>query len=270
MSSSSNRKTKGTPGRKAADNTASDQIMRMLRNVWRNPAFRSFFGTVKSLAFALIGALLIKYSVIEAYNVPTGSMEDTILVGDFLLANKFIYNFQIPFVKYSDGFHWSSISFGGLRDPKPGDIVVFKFPGDSATNYVKRCIAVGGQVVEVREKKVFVDGVEFIDYPHGKHVDPNVDKRRDNFGPYKVPPNTYFMMGDNRDDSYDSRFWGPVPQRFILGKALVVHWSWGPPPTGNYPVWVWTNPLTWPANLWYNLIHFHQRVRWDRLGQALT
>jgi signal peptidase I len=241
MSTSSSNKAKGT--------------------VAKRSAVSSTFSTIKSLAIAFVGALLIKYSVIEAYNVPTGSMEDTILVGDFLLANKFIYNIRLPF---------GIATFPGLRDPKPGDIVVFKFPGDSSTNYVKRCIAIGGQVIEVREKKVFVDGVEFKDYPHGKHGDPNIDKRRDNFGPYKVPAGNYFMMGDNRDDSYDSRFWGPVPQRFVLGKALVIHWSWGPPPTSDYPRWEWVNPLTWPPNLWYNMIHFHERVRWERLGQALT
>jgi signal peptidase I len=261
MSSSSNRKSKGASGRKAADRSGSSAVVGLVKSILHSQAFRTAFGTVKSLAIALAGALIIKYSVIEAYNVPTGSMEDTILVGDFLLANKFIYNINLPLI---------GVSFPGLRDPKPGDIVVFKFPGDSSTNYVKRCIAVGGQVIEVRDKKVFVDGVEFKEYPFGKHLDPNLDKRRDNFGPYKVPPATYFMMGDNRDDSYDSRFWGPVPQRFILGKALVVHWSWGPPPTNNYPRWDWVNPLTWPQNLWYNMIHFHQRVRWERLGQALT
>jgi signal peptidase I len=226
----------------------------------KKTALESTINTFKSLLIALIGALLIKYSVIEAYNVPTGSMEDTILVGDFLLANKFIYNIKLPL---------GIATFSGLRDPRPGDIVVFKFPGDSSTNYVKRCIAVGGQVIEVRDKKVFVDGVEFKDFPFGKHVDPNLDKRRDNFGPYRVPAKTYFMMGDNRDDSYDSRFWGPVPQRFVLGKALVVHWSWGPAPDSNYPRWDWVNPLTWPPSLWYNLLHFHQRVRWERLGQVL-
>jgi signal peptidase I len=227
----------------------------------KRTALDSTFSTFKSLLIAFIGALLIKYSVIEAYNVPTGSMEDTILVGDFLLANKFIYNIKVPVL---------GTTFHGLRDPRPGDIVVFKFPLDSSTNYVKRCIAVGGQVVEVREKHVYVDGVEFKDYPFSKHVDPNIDRRRDYFGPYKVPMGTYFMMGDNRDDSYDSRFWGPVPQRFILGKALVVHWSWGPAPDADYPKWNWLNPLTWPPNLWYNMIHFNQRVRWERLGQVLT
>jgi signal peptidase I len=256
--------------RKPANRSAGSTFIWLIKSLVRNPAFKSAFSMFKSLAIALAGALLIKFSVIEAYNVPTGSMEDTILVGDFLLANKFIYNIRLPMISFTNGFHMTNISFPGLRDPRPGDIVVFKFPGDSSTNYVKRCIAVGGQVVEVREKKVFVDGVEFKEYPFGKHVDPNIDKRRDNFGPYKVPPTTYFMMGDNRDDSYDSRFWGPVPQRFIQGKALAVHWSWGPPPTSNYPRWDWANPLTWPPFLWYNMIHFYERVRWERLGQALT
>lgn len=226
----------------------------------RPSALASTWGTVKSLGLAFAMALLIKYSVIEAYNVPTSSMEDTILVGDFLLANKFLYGIHIPF---------TNTTLPSLRDPRPGDIVVFKFPGDSTTNYVKRCIAVGGQVVEVRNKKLFVDGKEIPAFEHQKHNDPAIDPRRDNFGPYRVPPSTYFMLGDNRDDSYDSRYWGPVPQRFILGKALVVHWSWGPAPDKDYPRWDWANPMTWPASLWYNFVHFHQRVRWERLGQVL-
>ncbi len=227
----------------------------------RRSAIAATFGTIKSLGLAFLMALFIKYSVIEAYNVPTGSMEDTILVGDFLLANKFIYGIRIPFV---------DATLPGLRDPKPGDIVVFKWPGDSATNYVKRCVAVGGQTVEMKDKKLFVDGVEFKEYPFSKHTDNRPDRRRDTFGPYKVPSGYYFMLGDNRDDSYDSRFWGPVPQRFILGKALVVHWSWGAAPDADAPKIDWGNPLTWPQGFWYNLIHFHQRVRWDRLGQALS
>ncbi|MCK4857151.1 MAG: signal peptidase I [candidate division Zixibacteria bacterium] len=216
--------------------------------------------TIKTLLYALIMALLIKYSVIEAYNVPTGSMEDTILIGDFLLANKFIYGIRLPLI---------GVTLPGIRDPRPGDVVVFKWPGDRSTNYVKRCIAVGGQTVVIREKKVFVDGVEFKEYPNLKHTDRNILRSRDNFGPFRVPRDCYFMMGDNRDDSYDSRFWGPVEKELIMGKALVVHWSWGPAPDKDYPRWEWTDPLTWPASLWYNLIHFHERVRWNRLGAAV-
>ena len=227
----------------------------------RQSVLASTFGTVKSLAFAFIMALVIKHSVIEAYNVPTSSMEDTILVGDFLLANKFIYGIHIPL---------TGITVQGLRDPKPGDIVVFKFPGDSTTNYVKRCVAVGGQSVEVRDKELYVDGVLVPHFEHQKFNDPGIDRRRDFFGPYRVPAEHFFMMGDNRDDSYDSRYWGPVPKRFVLGKALVVHWSWGAAPDPEAPKFEWTNPLSWPSGFWYNLIHFHERVRWERLGQVLS
>jgi signal peptidase I len=215
---------------------------------------------MKSLVYALLIALLVKYSVIEAYNVPTGSMEDTILIGDFLLANKFIYNIRIPII---------GATFDGLRDPKPGDVVVFKWPGDRSTNYVKRCIAVGGQTVMIRNKTVYVDDEPIDDYPNAKHNDKKVVPSRDNFGPFRVPENSYFMLGDNRDDSYDSRFWGPVPEELVLGKALVVHWSWGPAPDPDYPKWDWMDPLTWPGSLWYNLIHFHERARWDRLGTTV-
>lgn len=224
-------------------------------------ALSSTFSTVKSLGLALILALLIKHSVIEAYNVPTGSMEDTILVGDFLLAEKFSYGIRIPFV---------DVTLPSFRDPKPGDIVVFKFPGDSTQNYVKRCIAVGGQTVEVDSNRVYVDGELFEDYPYTKYTNRGGFNRGAEFGPYKVPKGHFFMMGDNRDDSYDSRFWGPVPRRFILGKALIVHWSWGPAPDADAPSWDWKDPTTWPESLWYNFIHFHERVRWNRLGHILS
>jgi signal peptidase I len=217
--------------------------------------------TIKSLIYALLMALLIKYSVIEAYNVPTGSMEDTILVGDFLLANKFIYGVRIPFV---------GVTLPGFRDPEPGDVVVFKWPGDRSTNYVKRCIAVGGQTVMVRDKTVFIDGEPIEEYPNVKHKNrPNPAARAD-YGPFRVPQDSYFMMGDNRDDSYDSRFWGVVDQELILGKALVIHWSWAHPPDADAPRWQWSDPLTWPSSIWYNFLHFHQRVRWDRLGSAVS
>lgn len=217
--------------------------------------------TIKSLIYALLMALLIKYSVIEAYNVPTGSMENTILVGDFLLANKFIYGIRLPII---------GVTLPGIRDPKPGDVVVFKWPGDRKTNYVKRCIAVGGQTVEVRDTTVYVDGKPIKRYPHVKFKKHPNPQNRQHFGPYKVPEGRFFMMGDNRDDSYDSRYWGPVERDLILGEALVIHWSWGPAPDTDAPTWEWKDPTTWPTSLWYNFIHFHERVRWGRLGSVIS
>jgi signal peptidase I len=216
------------------------------------------FNTIKQLAYALILALLIKYSVIEAYNVPTGSMEDTILIGDFLLANKFIYGIRIPII---------GVTLPGIRDPRPGDVVVFKPPHNPSQNYVKRCVAVGGQTVMVRDKQLYIDGEPVEEYPNVKFNRNRRLPEGDNFGPFTVPEGSYFMMGDNRDDSYDSRFWGPVKDELILGQALVIHWSWAQ--DEDAPAWKWTDPTTLPANLWYNLIHFHDRVRWSRLGSVV-
>lgn len=224
-----------------------------------------FISYVKSLAIALMMALVLKHFVIEAYRIPTGSMEDTILVGDFLLANKFIYGVSVPF---------TDIRIPGFDDPEQGDIVIFKFPDDPSLNYVKRCIAGPGQVVEIRDKQVYVDGKlyqdeEFTKYSDRQIADPSSPQaHRDNFGPFKVPSGQYFMMGDNRDNSYDSRFWGCVPGENILGEALFIHWSWGT--DRHAPTIDWSNPITLFQNIGYNFLHFYERVRWERLGQAVN
>lgn len=220
----------------------------------------------KSLAIALAMALLLKHFVIEAYRIPTGSMEDTILVGDFLIANKFIYGSRIPF---------TDIRFGGIRDPKQGEIVIFKYPLNPSQNYVKRCIAVPGDILEIKNKVIYVNGVRFEDegftkFDDGDHIQPKGSPHfvRDNYGPYRVPEDSFFMMGDNRDNSNDSRYWGVVPRDNILGKALFLHWSWNDDP--NAPYIDWTNPFTIAHSMAYNFMHFYKRVRWDRLGRGVT
>ncbi|MBI3871783.1 MAG: signal peptidase I, partial [candidate division Zixibacteria bacterium] len=181
---------------------------------------RATWEYAKSLAIAFLLAIVIKTSIVEAYKIPSGSMEDTLLVGDFLLANKFLYGSRLPLINYR---------LPAIRDPEPGDVVIFKFPKDPSVNYIKRCIAIGGQTVEVKNKRVYVDG-QFVPLPAngkltaGDRVEPAERSTRDNFGPFKVPDNTFFMMGDNRDNSYDSRFWGTVPRDLIQGKAMVIHW----------------------------------------------
>jgi signal peptidase I len=221
---------------------------------------------VKSLGIALILAICIKTSIVEAYKIPSKSMEDTLLVGDFLLANKFLYGSRLPLPLVD-------IRLPAVRDPKPGDVVIFKFPKDSTTNYIKRCIAVGGQTVEIRNKVVFVDGKRYENPDHVKYEDPNrvapaPQSPRDNYGPVKVPPGYLFMMGDNRDSSYDSRFWGFVPRDFVLGKAMVIHWSWGTDPES--PRWSWSDPLSVGKAFLYNTFHFFSRVRWSRLASVIT
>lgn len=213
---------------------------------------------VESFGIALIMALIIKCSVVEAYKIPSGSMENTLLVGDFLLANKFIYGAKIPLLP---------IRLPALREPKPGDIVIFKYPQNPRVNYIKRCVAVEGQTVEIRSKVLYVDGKRFPDPPLAKYTDP-VSRGpgrdpRDDFGPYKVPSGHLFMLGDNRDNSADSRFWGPLSRELVLGKAMIIHWSWAP--DENAPLITSNDLLSIPLNIGYNVIHLPHRVRWNRL-----
>lgn len=221
-----------------------------LQNAWEN---------IKALLLAVILALVVKTSVVEAYQVPTGSMEDTILIGDFLTCNKFIYGARIPL---------TNMRLPAIRDIRPGDVVVFRFLYASDTNFVKRCVAGPGQVIEIKDKILYVDGEKFPDPEGLKYTRPLAPRppggnSRDNFGPYQVPEDHYFMMGDNRDNSYDSRYWGPVHKDFILGKAMVIHWSWAEDP--NAPEVTVSDPLSPPRLFLYNAVHFVERVRWGRL-----
>ncbi len=165
---------------------------------------------VEIIAMAVILAFFVRTFFIQAFKIPSESMEDTLLVGDFLFANKLIYGPKVPF---------ADKRLPGVRDPKPGDIIIFKYPGDKKTDYIKRCVAVEGQTVELKGRTLYVDGVaqkeEYAKYNHGSH-----------FGPYTVPKDHIFMMGDNRDNSADSRVWGPLPKSLILGKAMFIYFSW--------------------------------------------
>jgi len=146
-------------------------------------------------------------------------MEDTLLPGDFLFINKFAYGARLPF---------TDIRLPGYTHPKRGDIIVFEFPKDRKQDYIKRCVALAGQTVEVRNKRVYIDGVPQ-DEPYAVHKDPHINADiRDNFGPYRVPPGCLFMMGDNRDYSYDSRYWGPVDYKLVHGRAWFTYFSWDP------------------------------------------
>jgi signal peptidase I len=216
----------------------------------------------KSLGIALILAFVIKTSIVEAYKIPSSSMEDTLLVGDFLLANKFVYGARIPF------FGWRLPAF---KDPDPGDVVIFKVPIDRSTNYIKRCVAIEGQVVEIKDKELYIDGIRFPDPEFSKYTDSRIHPAgadgRDNYGRFTIPKNHIFVMGDNRDNSYDSRFWGTVPLDLVLGEALVIHWSWEP--DRNAPEILLSDLSSIPRSVFYNVLHFMQRVRWDRLGDIV-
>ena len=161
---------------------------------------------LKQILFAVIMAVIIKTSVVEAYKIPSESMEDTLLVGDFLLANKFIFGARLPFVD------WQLPAFA---DPVQGDVVIFIYPKDGITKYIKRCVAVGGDTLFIKDRVVYVNGEIFELPEHGKFLNPQIQPRKrggqnstDNHGPVIIPDGHYFMMGDNRDNSYDSRGWG--------------------------------------------------------------
>jgi signal peptidase I len=190
----------------------------------------------ESIIIAVILALIIRTFVVQAFKIPSASMEDTMLIGDHLLVNKFIYGIKIPFV---DG------RFLKIRDPQRGDVIVFEYPEDPSKDFIKRVIGTPGDTIQVINKKVYVNGKLYVN-PHEVHKEPDMipeaQNPRDNMQPIKVPENSYFVMGDNRDRSYDSRFWGFVKIDKIKGLAFIKYWSWD----GE-----------------------KHRVRWNRIGRSI-
>jgi signal peptidase I len=174
----------------------------------------------ESIVIAIILALIIRTFVVQAFKIPSGSMEDTLAIGDHILVNKFIYGSKIPF---------TDKRILKIRDPKRGDVIVFEYPEDPSKDFIKRIIGTPGDVVEERDKKVYLNGQPYVN-PHEVHKEadliPREQNPRDNFGPITVPPDSYFVMGDNRDRSYDSRFWGFVKNPKIKGLAFIKYWSW--------------------------------------------
>ena len=174
----------------------------------------------ESIVIAVVMALIIKAFVIQAFKIPSGSMIPTLKIGDHILVNKFIYGTKLPF---------TDRIIIPLRRPNRGDIIVFKFPDDEKKDFIKRVIGLPGDLVEIKGKKVYINGSP-IDDSYAVHSDPMLYpsgiQPRDNFGPLTVPQDSYFVMGDNRDFSLDSRYWGFVKLNKIKGKAFIIYWSW--------------------------------------------
>lgn len=178
----------------------------------------------EALFIALIMALVIRAFLVQAFSIPSGSMERTLLIGDYLLVNKFTYGIRNPLTNKV----WIPIS-----TPQPGDVVVFIFPQDPSKDYIKRVVGLPGDRIQIINKKVMINGKVF-KTPQAVYDDPTViptpqgltGPARDNYGPVEVPANSYFVMGDNRDHSYDSRFWGFVPMDAFRGKAFIIYFSW--------------------------------------------
>jgi signal peptidase I len=191
---------------------------------------------IESIIIAILIALFIRTFIICAYKIPSRSMVETLLVGDHILVNKFLYGVKIPLLRNT---------IIPVREPKRGEIVVFIFPNDRSKDFIKRVIGVGGDTIEIKNKKIFINGKEYSD-SYGIYSDniiyPATMQPRDNYGPVTVPKNSIFVMGDNRDESLDSRFWGFVDLKDVEGKAFIIYWSWN---------------------------HEDHNLRWQRLGNLL-
>lgn len=195
----------------------SDNKKELVEEAPRKSSLRE---NVEAILIAVVIALFIRTFVVQAFKIPSGSMKNTLLIGDHILVSKFIYGIKLPYLRNT---------VVSLKSPQRGDIIVFKYPEDPHKDFIKRVIGVPGDSVEYRNKQLFINN-ERLEKDVGIYTDPHVFpgniKRRDNFGPIKVPENKLFVMGDNRDESYDSRFWGFVDTGAVSGKAFMIYWSW--------------------------------------------
>ena len=183
---------------------------------------------IEAILIALLLALLIRTFIVQAFKIPSGSMEKTLLIGDHILVSKFSYGThipnEIPFINtklFDDIVLFSSV-------PERGDIIVFKFPKDETRDFIKRVIALPGDLLEVRRQKVFINNRPYEDI-RARHTESPSDSPlvpRDDFGPILIPEGHVFVMGDNRENSQDSRYWGYLNVKKIRGKALIIYWSW--------------------------------------------
>ena len=191
---------------------------------------------VESIIIAILIALFIRTFIICAYKIPSRSMVPTLLVGDHILVNKFLYGIKIPLLRRT---------IIPVSNPQRSDIVVFIYPNDRSKDFIKRVIGVAGDKIEIKNKKIFINDKEYKD-SYGIYSDnviyPASIQNRDNFGPVTVPEKSIFVMGDNRDESLDSRFWGFVDLKDVEGNAFIIYWSWN---------------------------RDEHNLRWERLGNSL-
>jgi signal peptidase I len=223
---------------------------------FRKSTGREYF---ESIVIAVILALFIRTFVVQAFKIPTGSMENNLLVGDHLLVNKFI------FAPTASPIEPSVLPIEEIRR---GDVIVFKYPEDPERDFIKRVIGLPGETLEIRNKKVHINGrpldepyVHFLQPPTSGEAETASFDVRERYGPVTVPQDHYFMMGDNRDNSQDSRYWGFLPRRYVKGKALMVYWSYE---AGGEEMAA-DGLLAWVRNAGSVVAHFFTRTRWNRL-----
>jgi signal peptidase I len=195
----------------------------------KKSVIREYF---ESLVIAVILALFIRTFVVQAFKIPTGSMEPNLLIGDHLLVNKLVFG------AYLSGVERTLLP---MKDITRGNVIVFKYPEDPERDFIKRVVALPGEQIEVRQKRVYINGrlleepyAHYLEQPPAvpEEIESGPDRHgaagdlRENYGPVTVPPKHYFVMGDNRDNSQDSRYWGFLPRDYVKGRALVIYWSY--------------------------------------------
>lgn len=231
-----------------------------------------FLEYLHALTIAILAALILRAFVVQAFRIPTGSMKDTLLVGDFLLVNKFVYGVRTPDRLLGTNIEIPHVRLPAFRKPQRGDIIIFKFPNDTSIDYIKRCVGLPGDTIQVRSNTVFVNGEpegeeQFLDQKFDPeeqatfqyyriHTSQDLEytirkrlkkpARVQNYGPVVVPPDHLFMMGDNRDNSSDSRFWGFMPMEHVVGRALIIYFSFD-------------------KHKWKSAWNIFEAVRWQRL-----
>jgi len=183
----------------------------------KKSAFREY---AEAAVIAILLALFIRTFIVQAFKIPSGSMEPTLLVGDHILVNKFVYGIKIPFINKT---------LIRISEPKHDDVIVFIYPVDRSKDFIKRVIGLPGDEIRIADKTIYVNGLHYND-EHGFYSDagrgyPGTGEKNQ-FGPVTVPKDHLFVMGDNRNHSYDSRFWGFVPMEDVKGKAFIIYWSW--------------------------------------------
>jgi signal peptidase I len=225
---------------------------------FKKSTIREYF---ESIVIAVILALFIRTFVVQAFKIPTGSMEENLLIGDHLLVNKFV------FAPTESRLERALLPVTSI---KRGDVIVFKYPEDPERDFIKRVIGLPGETVEVREKKVSVNG-QVLDEPYAHYLLPVSTPSefhevtsfdvRERYGPVTVPADQYFVMGDNRDNSQDSRYWGFLRRDYVKGKALVIYWSYEAE-REDYQEEGAGATIRGLASVF---VHFFTRTRWERM-----
>ena len=224
-------------------------------SAFHKSTLREYF---ESIVVAVILALFIRTFVVQAFKIPTGSMEQNLLIGDHLLVNKFVFS---PTATDAER------GLLPVTSINRGDVIVFKYPEDPERDFIKRVIGLPGDVVEVRHKRVYIDGRP-LDEPYVYYLRPpsaaaspfGVADLREQYGPVTVPPSEYFVMGDNRDNSQDSRYWGFLPRDFVKGRALIIYWSYE---SGTDELYA-TGSGSVIRRLWSGITDFFTHSRWER------